>query len=92
MRERKTEEGREVVVPFVNLPEENSYICEFHMKPPVRKFSCKLALKPGETATAWFMNPNAPEKAVKLEVKNGTVTVPELEYGAMVLFQCKGGK
>lgn len=92
VRERKTQEGREVVVPFVNLPEGSSYICEFHMKPPVRKFSCKLALNPGETATAWFMNPNAPEKAVKLEVKNGVVTVPELEYGAMVLFQCKGGK
>ena len=92
VRERKTAEGREVVVPFVNQPEENGHICEFHLKPPVRKFSCRLALKPGETATAWFMNPNAPEKAFKLDVKDGTVTVPELEYGAMVRFQCRGGK
>ena len=93
VRERKTAEGREVVVPFVNQPEENGHICEFHMKPPVRKnFPIKLDLKPGETATAWFMDPNAPEKAVKLDVKDGIVTVPEVEYGAMVLFQCKGGK
>ena len=92
-RERKTADGREVVVPLVNMPEGNWNICEFHLEPEVKAVTLKLALKAGETIkTAWLMTPEKPEKAVKLEVKNGSVTVPELHHAAMVLFQCKGGK
>jgi hypothetical protein len=91
-RERKTAGGREVVVPIVNMPEENWNVCEFHMPPPVRKVPVKLKMKAGETAEAWLMTPQSPEKAVKLEVKDGVATVPALKDAAMVLFRCKGGK
>lgn len=91
-RERKTADGREVVVPIVNMPEENHIICEYHKELPLRKVTLKLAAKKGEKVTAWLMTPEDPEKAVKLEVKNNTVTVPAVKYAAMVLFQCKGGK
>jgi hypothetical protein len=74
------------------MPEENGIICEFHKEPPVRKVSLKLDAKKGEKVTAWLMIPQNPEKAVELEVKNNTVTVPALKDAALVLFQCKGGK
>ena len=92
-RERKTADGREVVVPLVNMPEENWYICEYHKELPVRTVPLKLNLKPGETIKeVWLMTPQDPEKAVKLEVKDGIAKVPALKDAAMVLFRCKGGK
>lgn len=93
VRERKTDDGREIVIPVVNMPENNGYICEFHQTPAVRKnVAFRVALNPGETATAWLMTPQNPERAVKIPVKNGVVTVTELTDACMVLIQCKGGK
>lgn len=93
VRERKTDDGREIVIPVVNMPDENRYICEFHQEPSVKKnLSFRIALKSGESAVAWVMTPQNPEKAVKVPVKNGVVSVPVLKDACMVLIQCKGGK
>lgn len=93
VRQRKTAEGREIVIPVVNMPDNNDYICAYHDEPPVRKNTAfKVDLKNGETAEAWLMSPQSPEKAVKLPVSNGIVRVPELKDACMVLVRCKGGK
>jgi hypothetical protein len=92
VRERKTKDGREIVIPAVNIGRDD-YICVYLPTPAVRKnVTFKVALKPGEKAEAWLMNPQNVDKAVKLSVKDGTVVVPELVDACLVLVQCKGGK
>ena len=81
------------MIPVVNMPENNHYICAYHDIPPVRKnMGFKIKLQPEEQAEAWLMTPQNPEKAVKLSVSDGIVRVPELVDGCMVLVRCKGGK
>jgi hypothetical protein len=36
------------------------------------------------------MTPQEPEKAIRLAVKNGTFTVPELQNAGMILIRSKG--
>lgn len=92
VRERKTANGREIVVPIVNMPEENRYICQFHKEPPVRKdLSFAVSLKNGEKiGEVWLMRPQDPEKGVKLASRNGSFTVPELIDAALVLVRVEG--
>ena len=93
VRQRKTAEGREIVIPVVNMPDNNDYICAYHDEPPVRKnLEFKVDLQKGEKAEAWVMTPQNPEKALRIPVSNGIVTLPELKDTCMILVKCRGGK
>jgi hypothetical protein len=93
VRQRNTASGREIVIPVVNMPDNNDYICVYHDTPPVRKnIAFKVNLKKGEKAEAWAMTPQNPEKAVRIPVADGIVTLPELTDACMILVKCCGGK
>lgn len=93
VRQRTTAGGREIVIPVVNMPDNNDYICTYHDVPPVRKdIVFNVDLKEGEKAEAWLMSPQNPEKAIKLPVIKATVKVPELEDACMVLVKCTEGR
>lgn len=88
VRERVRNNVREIVVPMVNLPDKSNYICKRQKTPSIRKnltFKCNRAV-----SSAWLMTPQKPEKAIRLTIKNGNVTVPELQDAAILLLQCKG--
>ena len=92
IRERKTADGREIVMPLVNQPDKDAFICQHHPQMSVRKnltFSVKL-LKGEKIDSVWLMTPQSPEKAVKLQVNNGKFIVPELKNAALVLVRLKG--
>ena len=92
VRERKVKGGREIILPVLNLPEDNGYICQYHDIPPVKKnLEVSVDLKKGETiGTVWLMTPQQPEKAVALDCKNGKFRIPELVDFCTVLIQIKG--
>lgn len=75
------------------MPDNNDYICAYHDEPPVRKnLEFKVDLQKGEKAEAWVMTPQNPEKALRIPVSNGIVTLPELKDTCMILVKCRGGK
>jgi hypothetical protein len=92
IRERKVANGREIIIPLVNQPDKDNHICQHHPKISVRKnltFSVNL-LKGEKIDSIWQMLPQNPEKAVKLQAKNGKFIVPELKNAAMILVRLKG--
>ena len=88
LRERVKNGVRETVIPIVNLPDDGDYICQSHRVPAVRKNITFTV--PGKVESVYWMNPQSPEKAVKLTVKNGTFAVPELHNAGMILVRSKG--
>ncbi|MBQ7651016.1 MAG: hypothetical protein IJS15_08650 [Victivallales bacterium] len=91
MRERKATEGREIVVPMLNLPEESDYVCQFHEFPPPR--SSLVLQVPNTTVEVWIMAPQSSEKAQRLAVTDGKVSLPPLIDTALLLVrtQNEGG-
>ena len=92
IRERKIRNGREIIMPLVNLPDKDDFICQYHPQLSVRKnltFSVRT-ISGEKIDSVWLMTPQNPEKAVELQVKNGKFTVPELKNAAMVLVRLKG--
>ena len=92
IRERKTANGREIIMPLVNQPDKDDFICQHHPQMSSRK-NLTFSVKPrkGEKIdSVWLMTPQSPEKAVKLHVKNGNFIVTELKNAAMILVRLKG--
>ena len=92
IRERKVKNGREIIIPMINMPEDNWYICQYHDAPVVKK-NIKMTILPrkGEKIDKiYLMTPHQPEKAIELKSANGTFTVPELIDFCFVLVQLKG--
>ena len=88
VRERRTADGREIVVPLLNLPEESTYVCQFHDTPPVRT---DLVLNvPTGAFEVWLMTPQEPEKARQLTISSDKVTLPPLVDTALLLVRAKG--
>lgn len=92
LRQYSDKKSREIVMPIVNMPEDNHYICQYHKDPSVRKnISVTVPLLAGEKISAvYFMTPQKPEKAVKLEVKGNTFVIPEIKDAALTVIQVKG--
>jgi hypothetical protein len=88
LRERVRNGIHETVIPLVNMPDDNDFICQFHRVPAVRK-NLEFSV-PGNVESVYWMTPQEPEKAVRLAVKNGTFTVPELQNAGMILIRSKG--
>ncbi|MBQ6471971.1 MAG: hypothetical protein IJJ33_08305 [Victivallales bacterium] len=87
VRERRTADGRELVVPLLNCPEESAYVCQFHDTPPTRS-NLELSV-PSATAEVWLMTPQSPEKARKLPVTAGKVSLPSLVDTALLLIRVR---
>ena len=86
--ERPVNNGREVTVHLINLPE-NDYICQRHEVPPVRE-NVQISAMPqaGEKLEeAWAMLPHPNPHALKLELKNNTAVLPELTDAAIILLK-----
>lgn len=84
--ERQTESGREMTIHLINLPE-SDYIGQRHEIPAVRK-NITITLK-DKIAEAYIMLPQSPAQAIKLEVKDDTIMVPELTDAAIVLIKLR---
>lgn len=92
IRERKLKNGREIIMPLINLPEEDNTICRRYDKLNTRQnltFNVSL-LNSEKIDSVWLMTPQNPAKAIKLPVKNRSFSVPELHNTAMVLIRLKG--
>jgi len=89
--ERPVNNGREVTVHLINLPENSDYICERHAVPPVRK-NVAITAVAGEKeiiSEVYALLPNPRPDAIRLEVKGNTAILPELEDTAIILFKFK---
>ena len=92
IRERKVGDGREIIMPIINLPEQDDSICRYYDKLNSRKnltFTIKNT-NAEKIDSVWLMTPQNPEKAIRLQVKNNKFSIPELYNTAMVLIRLKG--
>ena len=92
VRERKVNGGREILVPILNMPQDNEYICCRHDAPPVQKdLRLSMQLESDEKVIGvWLMSPQHPLKASRLSWNGAGVAIPELVDFALVLVQVKG--
>ena len=91
--ERKNGKKRDVTVHLVNLPDNGDYFCQRQVPPPVRK-NTVVSVKPrqGEKlkkvfAAAPFTGKERLPGMVELPVSGNSVTLPELDQAAVLVFQ-----
>ena len=85
IRQRRIRGVTEIVVPMVNVGS-NEAVSIYREEPAPRK-NLSFRIKDSKGAEAWIMTPQNTGKAVKLEVKEGIVTVPVLRDAALLLIR-----